>query len=448
MTEGDDAWVDRQLEADAAEGFGLRRVMPPAEPGLSYLGGAPRLPAGLDWPRTADGRGLSFLGQIHLPELPAAACRSLLPASGTLFFFVNSGDELTGVDEAGGAAVLQAEDDLRAVPPRDPPAHVMAAHGEEAHYALPWLSDIGPVPEAPKLFPRWPVELRALRTYPHRYHGPAKLDGGALDAYGEMAFDKQWDAFEAAFGPAPARDLSDGWAQELRWPDPAWPPAWIHVQVLAAQLADRARQGRRRAEADSKTGRDRGAKARLPAYAALEAAAGGWWRRAAASPFTPVPQADRDALRAWLAALDAYELKGFLQRFAAPARTERLPDFAPRDLNDLLRRAAVAGGDACLGYGAAALLPAETVERLAPRHAPAHRAGSMRQMRRHQLLGLPREVQNAAEDFADHVLLAQFDYDDAMFWHWGDVGVIQFWIRPEDLAARRFERAVASFEGH
>lgn len=43
---------------------------------------------------------------------------------------------------------------------------------------------------------------------------------------------------------------------------------------------------------------------------------------------------------------------------------------------------------------------------------------------------------------ADHWnLLLQLDSDEAgPGWMWGDVGRLCFWIRDEDLAARRFER--------
>jgi uncharacterized protein YwqG len=38
-------------------------------------------------------------------------------------------------------------------------------------------------------------------------------------------------------------------------------------------------------------------------------------------------------------------------------------------------------------------------------------------------------------------LLAQFDSDDAAGMMWGDVGMLYFWIREPDLAARRFDQA-------
>lgn len=41
---------------------------------------------------------------------------------------------------------------------------------------------------------------------------------------------------------------------------------------------------------------------------------------------------------------------------------------------------------------------------------------------------------------ADWILLLQLDSDDGPGWLWGDSGCLYFWIRKQDLAARRFDR--------
>ena len=51
----------------------------------------------------------------------------------------------------------------------------------------------------------------------------------------------------------------------------------------------------------------------------------------------------------------------------------------------------------------------------------------------------------AAEEAA-WVLLAQFDSDDAANMMWGDVGTLYWMIRPEDLAARRFDKALFTWQ--
>ncbi|MEW2143316.1 YwqG family protein [Micromonospora vinacea] len=44
------------------------------------------------------------------------------------------------------------------------------------------------------------------------------------------------------------------------------------------------------------------------------------------------------------------------------------------------------------------------------------------------------------------VLLAQFDSDDNATMMWGDVGMLYWLIRPDDLAARRFDRAMFTWQ--
>jgi uncharacterized protein YwqG len=67
----------------------------------------------------------------------------------------------------------------------------------------------------------------------------------------------------------------------------------------------------------------------------------------------------------------------------------------------------------------------------------------------HQMFGAGMIVQDdAAIDHADWVMLLQLSYDREMLWRFGDVGVFQFWIRPEDLKAHRWNKVEVTFEGH
>lgn len=50
-------------------------------------------------------------------------------------------------------------------------------------------------------------------------------------------------------------------------------------------------------------------------------------------------------------------------------------------------------------------------------------------------------AQQLREGAKDWVLLLQLDTDDEVQWMWGDMGILYFWIRRQDLEARAFERA-------
>ncbi len=60
--------------------------------------------------------------------------------------------------------------------------------------------------------------------------------------------------------------------------------------------------------------------------------------------------------------------------------------------------------------------------------------------------GVPRDDPRLSEEAAGWVLLAQFDSEDAADMMWGDAGALYWLIRPEDLAARRFERAMFTWQ--
>ncbi len=66
----------------------------------------------------------------------------------------------------------------------------------------------------------------------------------------------------------------------------------------------------------------------------------------------------------------------------------------------------------------------------------------------HQMFGLGTDVQGAVWEHENDYLLLQLNYDDLMHWSFGDNGVHQFWISPEDLKNRNWSEAVMTVECH
>jgi hypothetical protein len=417
------------------EAFVLRRVFPPTgRLGTAFLGGAPRLPEGVAWPTTEDGQGLHFLGQVDLGALPDTPARRLLP-DGALLFFAHTGDELAYFDQPDRSAVLHVTGNLAAIPPREPPDDVPPIYGDDAHYHVPWVPPArGPSPSAPRSFPCWNVQATGLRTTPHS-DGPEVTDKDGIkhDSASTAAL---WSAYRAAFGPPPLWEYPTWWEekdlprlgnhplplarQDVAWlPDETWPHAWINIGIFSARLMDKLR-------AQNKTPELERALAEAAAWHAEGERAG---------LFTAVPADQRAAFRAWMNTVAPFA-GGY--RFVG--------------LNRLTEQAFLAGADALFGYApeaAASLLPARLLPVLSGRHAAFARRRNGTLLVRHQLLGHGQSVQGAPERLGeDHLLLAQFDTDDGMFWMWGDVGVLQFWITPADLAARRFDACVVTMEGH
>lgn len=67
----------------------------------------------------------------------------------------------------------------------------------------------------------------------------------------------------------------------------------------------------------------------------------------------------------------------------------------------------------------------------------------------HQMFGAGFDIQgNASFEHANDHMLLQLCYDDIMGWRFGDVGVFQFWISPNNLKKRRWDKVSVTFEGH
>ena len=66
---------------------------------------------------------------------------------------------------------------------------------------------------------------------------------------------------------------------------------------------------------------------------------------------------------------------------------------------------------------------------------------------RHQMFGVPMSIQdNAVLDNSGRHLLLQLCFDDLMCWSFGDCGVYQFWISPEDLEQGNWSAVNVTFE--
>ena len=66
----------------------------------------------------------------------------------------------------------------------------------------------------------------------------------------------------------------------------------------------------------------------------------------------------------------------------------------------------------------------------------------------HQMLGQAPSAQDAEPVDSAPVLLLQLCWDDAIGMKFGDVGAAWFWVKPEHLAERRFDRVWGEVVGH
>jgi len=179
------------------------------------------------------------------------------------------------------------------------------------------------------------------------------------------------------------------------------------------------------------------------AYDEVLAQARAWVRRSRAQGlFAPPSNAQRDAFWQWCDALH----QPTAQMTTGRVTDKRSACTLNRCVSEVLRR----GPDCCLAHlpEAAALVPEAIREGPRWKHSPMV-TGWVGGIVRHQMLGVATSVQGVPEQLrGSHLLLLQLGSDPGLDWMWGDVGVLQYWIAPDDLAARRFDRVAVTVEGH
>ena len=405
----------------------FRQHFPPRHgtPALGFFGGAPIAPGNFQWPRPVGDRApsgpFSFLLQIDCGAVAPEDRRGLLPDRGVLYFFL---DLTWGQPDAFRVLYADAQDTDRwtAV---EPPDDLGPAFGDQAVRIWKWTQSPA---DCPRLLPKWTfdpvvIDLPRLR----RDEDDEDADAPVLWP-GEK---RTAEALRAAQGEEvpghwfTVRDFTsdDG---RLHRPFANYPHDWRAIQICSGLIADRLRDtyGLRG------TGgalRDRSAAEREALRRQVRDEALAWYRRAAAEPpFAGAPQAERDRFWSWL---EAYP---WVVRFVI---TEAVTLSIEASLVD--------------SPEAAARIPADIARRVHHRHALAvQSAQGLFASSPDRMLAPPVDVQGHQWDRArTHVLLLELSTNGALGHAFGE-GVYQFWITPDDLRARRFDKVTLTADAY
>lgn len=374
----------------------LRRHFPPRAGRLSHFGGVPIVPVGFTWPfvMLPDGRdrALTFILQVDCAAIPEEGLLGLMPDRGQLYVFLD-----LDWDNHSVWSVRYEDGDPDSFVPARLPAGLPRAYAERATWGWPQRDA-----DWPHLLPAWslqPVLVTGDDT------------GGESDERpfwpGTINIDRALTEIEGA--GVPARYYENRYDDDgnLVRPYATYPHDWQAVRIAMGLL--QARHLRPDSGTDSLSEEER---------AAFADTVRRWSDRAAQEePWGRLSEGDSDTV--WRVFLDFQSTTLY-----------SLSDAVHDSLD-----ATLAGNP-----DAATWLPAEAMALTRMRHALGSTGPRGLHTSVHQvMLGPPSYVQGDAEERIDSwLLLLELSSDQSIGHHFGE-GVYQFWIRPDDLAARRFD---------
>lgn len=418
----------------------IKHVFPPRLPqrSMSYFGGLPIVPDEFDWPTLHNRKGLlerlNFMAQIDCSDFPPGPARDLLPDRGYLYFFAPM--SLTfGADAMHFVARYEPRQATQKWEPLDMPVTGKIESGDATD--VMWRGQR-------THYDRVEIEFGWIEEPSDDDVAARAGEGHAFEVANKIRVERQ-DAF---YGPHIARDplLSAHQApKDALWiPYAGFPINWSSARIVRKLVEAHHREEmqdvaeRLKALGDvagdhPEAERLRKLQRELSAFSMKMSNAFFPTINAGLKEFDEPPVEVKEKI---LAFLEDVRVNGMPSSKERRYHHRRLPAV----LNEWLSIAAIHGAEGGLtDPSGAALVPPHVVAALADRHAP----------RKHQMFGEGEVVQVAADEMKDrYLLLLQLGPDPALNWTVGEMGPLQYWITPEDLAAKRFENTVLTIEAY
>jgi hypothetical protein len=293
-------------------------------------------------------------------------------------------------------------------PPDDLP------HAYDSKRAWKWpQSDV----DWPRLLPKWPFDPVVIHGEPLP-HDPEELEQTYAWA-GTVNPTQAIQAIEGAVIQFRSFSYEEGKPRRDR-PFASFPHDWNAVRITTGLIAEGMKW--RVSEARSRF-RELSDEQFAAKVADAEATLREWSDRASASaPFDEIPQEERDRFWSWI------------------KENEWITGLPMVYAGDLSVEATLTAGPEI-----AARIPPDVVDYIRSRHALA----SMLESGLHinipdRMLAAPVDVQGTIDErVREFILLFEMSSNEGLAHYFGE-GVYQFWIRPDDLAARRFDRVELS----
>ena len=392
----------------------FRQIVPPNHDPthLSFFGGLPIAPSGFQWPR-GKSRPYSFIMQVDCSAVPADGRLGIFPDDGVLYVFLKlEWDYESGYEDAFRVTWKPgpAQGWVEITPPDDLP------HAFNSKRAWKWPQSDD---DWPRLLPKWPFDPVVI------HGGPLPDDQEALEeTYAWPGTIYPHQAIPAIEG-AVVRHLSfryHGNKPTKERPFAGFPHDWNAVRIttgLIAKALERASLYSRREYRFRELSDEEHAAMLAKAQAALR-----YWseRASAAAAFDEVPHVERDQFWLWV------------------DENNWLTDLPMTNAASLAVEASL-----CISLEAAARIPPDVVDYIRSRHALAVKMETGAHITTpDRMLAAPVDVQGDIDErVREFLLLLELSSKEGIAHYFGE-GVYQFWIRPDDLAARRFDRVELS----
>lgn len=385
----------------------FRQIVPPNHnpTHLSFFGGLPIAPSDFPWPR-GESRPHSFVMQVDCSAVSADGRLGMFPDDGVLYLFLDlswSQKNLFRVIWEPGPAQGWAE----IAPPDDLP-HAFA-------YRMTWK---WPQSDAdwPRLLPKWPFDPVVI------HGGPLPDDQEALEetyAWPGTVDPQAIPAIEGAV--VQYRSFEYQHLQARTSPFAGFPHDWNAVRITTGLIT----QGMKRAVSVARNRHFRELSDEEFAAKLADAQVGlrDWSNRASgATAFDEVPPMERDQFWSWV---QEHEWLTFMpMTHASELSIEASLSASPE---------------------AAARIPVDVVDYIRWRHALyCQMASGLHITTPDRMLASPVDVQGDIDErVREFLLLLELSSNQGLAHYFGE-GVLQFWIRPDDLAARHFDRVELS----
>jgi uncharacterized protein YwqG len=409
---------------------------------LSFFGGRPIMPEGMEWPiHPGTGRAMPFLAQIEVTRLIAAS-NPAVPAKGILYFFL---DERL-VEAPGTCSFVLYTPDVGSLSVRNPRADLPRIGDLDGQVTGGWAYDLSgdynPFPIG--RFPKYEISFFSftdLQQPSDALGDVSAADRERLAVYAEAELDhaleqswitgcftkrqgRSYDSFHHHLLLDPDRVADTRFARQGTGPlSPIfeeWPQAWIFVGLHLMKFRASGRDASR--FPDGKLKND------------FLGECADWLRISTEKgAFTPLSPAERRRYREWLSTRYLSAMEAFATSKDQRERQSSLLIWSR--LEDALRRSALDAITLCIDAD-------QSNRTLLSEAALDDFAGGAYAHGWHQMFGIG-ETTNVYPAGEDEILLLQLATDYGMLWMFGDCGTLQIRIREDDLASQRFDRAKA-----